>query len=312
MKEEKYDFINVGKFRVTEAQVKQVIKDADYDPDAFDYEARTDESGFLVTGEVAMNLNDLKRAAENLHLRIEISSPNDLAIAATPFNLKIKMDRPTVLDLKAGKFHLFAFKGAQVSGDAKPLLWFTTDTYNLETELSWTEKFQAYISKTEIKNGVKIDASTATSIDLGQKWKIENPSGGTVVNGEPRKIAILNTLEGKFTSGISQEAPDGTMSMLCAVPLFGNNSENRFAPINKVLVGFATSPFQTGTVIVQSFSAGFLIDFSRESKPVVTYSTEKGWATDPGQGIWGKAVPPDAKLADLLFEPVPRALKQIA
>ena len=56
----------------------------------------------------------------------------------TQFKLKIKMDSETVSTLKKAGFQLYGFKAAQVSAKGQPQIWFTTDTYDAETDLIWT------------------------------------------------------------------------------------------------------------------------------------------------------------------------------
>jgi hypothetical protein len=302
---DQYDFISK---KITENQVKGIISEAGYDPSDYLYSSRVSGDGYLVQGEVGMNINRLENAAKALRIKVDIFSPNTAAAAATAedgsvgteYTVTISLDETTINDLVTGNFKLYGFKAVQTSqGGGAPLVWFATQNFMAETVVDWEEHYQAFTSLSQIISGGKIVASSPYDITLDQTLNVAANGVGTVVEGgTPLAISINNTTNTQFTCGVS-EMQGGSPLPLCAFPLFGN-SLDVIAPIEKVLFMFSTVPVNTGTVIEQAYSQGILIDLTGDNQRSVSYNINKGW--DWGGFSWGQAIPANANLVPLLIE----------
>jgi hypothetical protein len=221
---------------------------------------------------------------------------------ATPYQINITMDQPTVEALTAGGYWLYGFKGVQTSlqGGA-PLVWIQSKTYSLDTVVTWKEQYQAYTSKSEIKDSRQILASAEYNIDLQQTLNVTDVSGtGQVVTGgTTNAISITNQTSTQFTCGISQiQNASDKATPLCAFQLYGKQMDV-MAPIELVMLEFATSAFNTGTVIYQAFSPGVLINLTTQSTVGVTYDINNGWSASGNPNV--SFLPPGTDIRPLLL-----------
>lgn len=67
--------------RITEKQVKEIIKTAKYDPADYTYQPLVNGDGYLVQGAEPMAISRLEKAAKDLGIKVEISSPPGLVAA---------------------------------------------------------------------------------------------------------------------------------------------------------------------------------------------------------------------------------------
>lgn len=314
-----YDFISKS---VTEAQVRSIIAKAGYDPASYHYSPRVDGDGFLVTGNTPMALAPLRNAARVLKIQVEISSAASAAAtsqngsaglhggaggdeaAASAYQVQLTMTQATVTALQGGNYQLYGFKAVQTTmGDGAPLVWFSIPAASLlpNTNISWTEQYQAYISNTfPIAPNTVITSSASVGISLGQQWNVEQGGGDNVTTQGPSiAISLYNTTKTPFTCGVSMEQ-NGTFSPLCAFPLYGGGLDI-IAPIQKVVLMFSTLPYNTGTVIEQAFSPGIFIDLTADNQRAVAFDINNGWSW--GGGSWGQQIAASADLIPFLVEP---------
>ncbi|AUX43503.1 uncharacterized protein SOCE26_049520 [Sorangium cellulosum] len=248
---------------------------------------------------------DIQISSVQPALAEEPCKPAEERLGATSYAIDIAMDQNTVNALSNSGYYLYGFKGVQTTmkGGA-PLVWFQTDTFSLATHVSWEEQFQAYTSLSSIIPKGQIKASAAYDIDLGQTLQVQDPKGtGAVVQGgTPGAISILNQTTTQFACGISQVQDVGgtpTATPLCAFPLYGNGLDV-MAPIELVLLSFATLQINTGTVIYKAFSQGILIHLTGVTERAVSFDINKGWSW--GGGSWAQTVQASADIAPLLIE----------
>jgi hypothetical protein len=64
--------------KITENQVKDIIKTAGYDPTGYAYQALVGRDGYLARGADPMAISRLEKAAKDLGIKVEISSPSRL------------------------------------------------------------------------------------------------------------------------------------------------------------------------------------------------------------------------------------------
>jgi hypothetical protein len=222
---------------------------------------------------------------------------------ATAYAINIHMSGDTVQKLINRNFYLFGFKGVRTGGKGGvPLVWIKSNNFSLSTTVDWQEVYEAYTSTSVALDAkTKITASASYRIELGQILKVTSTAGtGNVeTQGHAGVISILNTVSKEFNCGISQQTDVG-IKPLCAVPLSGND-EDRIEPIERVLLSFATEPVDLGTVIVQAFSQGILIDMTGATgnQRDVTYDKDAGWSW--GTGTWAQTISADENIVQYLI-----------
>lgn len=220
------------------------------------------------------------------------------------FSVQITMSQTTVGTLKNQGFSLYGFKAVQTSqGGGAPLVWVTASGNDLlpVVEIDWMESYQSFISTSKTINAnTVIHASNSANCDLGQTTKVDKNGLLTVFNGgAPHAITLDNAgSSNAWTCGISQKLADGTSAPMCAFPLNGQGVDI-IAPIEKVLLFFATQPVNTGTVIEQALGQGVLLDLTANPNLTVHYDINAGW--DFGGQSFGTVVPADSDIISLLI-----------
>jgi hypothetical protein len=218
---------------------------------------------------------------------------------STTYEVDIALPPTTVDALKNGGYALYGFKAVKsaVAGGA-PLVWFKTLSFLSTTKVIWQEQYQAYISTDQIISNGQINASAACDIDLKQTAYVTQT--GTITpatGGTDNAISILNQGSMPWTAGISQ-MNNGAAQPMCAIPLYGNMMDV-IAPIEKVLLMFASNTVNTGTVIYNSISQGCFIDLTSSQNRQVNFDINQGWSW--GSGTWATSVAPNAELVPLLI-----------
>jgi hypothetical protein len=211
-------------------------------------------------------------------------------------------DSTELAKMKDAGYNLFAFKAVKSSAKGAPTVWFETGNYLKNTSISWEQKYQAYISGDELQADVTILASNYENMDLG--WVMDvDPNGNCKVdpNGPVKTgISVYDEQGGEeWTCGISTKVGD-QFNILCAFPLYQDNLI-AMQPIEKVLLIFATDKITTGTVKMQAFGPGILIDLTGapQNTRTVDYSLSSGWNWE---GSWARRVSPKSDLNPLLIE----------
>ncbi len=217
------------------------------------------------------------------------------------YQVNITLDDPTLQALVAQNFYLYGFKAVQTSqGGGAPTVWFKTNNFAPTVSVNWTEEYQSYVSNSEISQNTTIVASGDTKIDLGQTWQVNKVGTGPVVSSGPKTaISILNTDSKPWTTGISQKGADGKFNSLCAFPLNGNGLDV-IAPIQKVLLMFATNQVNTGTVIYQAFTASILIDLTSANQRAVAFNINNAWSW--GNFGWAQQLQASTNIVPFLIE----------
>ena len=229
---------------------------------------------------------------------------------STPYEIDITMSSDTATSLKDNGYQLYGFKSVQTSArNGAPLVWFVTSTFSVSTAVKWSEQYQAYTTNSSAISGGSVTASYSADMDLG--WILDvSTSAGTggppASGGNPEDITIKNTSGCPFTAGISETVKnsDGTTSSnpLCAFNLFGTTTL-QIAPVEQVLLMFATDSYNTGTVVYNAFTVGLLIDLTQANLRSVSFDINAGWSSLPTAGAsWAQQVSNNAPLAPLLID----------
>jgi hypothetical protein len=224
---------------------------------------------------------------------------------STAYEIDIAMASSTVNALVSGNYKLFAFKAVQANVSGSPVVWFSSNTYATTTKVQWTEQYQGYTTNSSAISGGSITASNAYDMDLAQKLVINSTAGtGDVFGGGTENaITIANQSGTPFASGISQvvKNADGSSSSnpMCAFNLYGTTTL-QIAPIEQVLLMFATASYNTGAVVYNAFTVGVLVNLTSANQRSVNFDINAGWSW--GGASWGQNVQNDAELAPLLID----------
>lgn len=313
------------KSSITELQVKDIIKTADYDPDKFRYEKFS--KGYEAIGDEVMNINRLENAAKKLKIKNIIiygSAAERAAMAGTDYEVHIQMSEDTVNALTDGGYYLYGFKAVQSSNKGGfPLVWFRTQDFGKDTTIQWQENFQAFTTLSQLIPGGTIIATNSYEVELGDILTVTSTSGtGEVTTGGSAgtiEIANGEHITKQFTCGISQQSvlqesvlsqeQNDTTTPLCAFPLHGSGSLDVIAPIEKVLLIFSTLPEHKGAVIEQAFSPGLLLDLTGAIRTRdVQYDINEGWS--PTNQPWATSISTNTDLVQLLIDVSPSLLRQ--
>lgn len=290
---------------------------ANYNPSLYSYEDET-TSKVKATGPGTMQVNKLEKAATELgfkkvtvtHLDDDSDVPErsfarvarsaDNPLGATNYGVTIIMPQETVTALSAGHYSLFAFKAVQTdAGGGAPLVWFKSDNFGLNTEVSWQIQYEAYTSRSQIIPNGQITGLSSYPADLGQRLEVQTPQGtGNILSGTPGNISVENMTNSSMTCGIS-EVVGGSAKPLCAFPLYGNGLDV-MVPIQKVMLTFSTKTVNTGTVIERAYSQSILIDLTSATHREVAFDINDGWSW--GGFGWGSAIRPSANVVPILIE----------
>jgi hypothetical protein len=225
------------------------------------------------------------------------------------FTLRIDMDDHTVEHLAASGMSLFVFKAVEAAGSdgGRPLTWIKSGQFGQQMTVTWEKQFQAYASTDDIEVDHRVVASNPYPMNLGDTFTINSQHGTGEVRpgGHPGAVTIKNEVgNSRFTCGISQMG-NGGFAPVCAFPIFYEMTD-LIAPVETVLVMFASDGFDTGTVIIQAFASAFLVDFTDPAaqtvpERTVMYNIRTGW--DAGEVPWARPVEEGADLVSLLIQP---------
>ncbi|MDO9461700.1 MAG: hypothetical protein Q7N95_16525 [Alphaproteobacteria bacterium] len=306
-------------------KVKEILRRAgedvghpdDYDPADYTY-TEINSKSVSADGPGSMAVNKLEKAATELgfkkvtvtHLDADakvsektmarVPRTADNPLGATSYGVTIIMPQATVEALSTGTYSLYAFKAVQTNaGGGVPLVWFKSDDFGLNTDVSWEIQYQAYTSRSQIVPNGQITGLSSYAADLGQKLEVQTPQGtGNVVAGTEGNISIENLTSSPMTCGIS-EVVGGIAEPLCAFPLYGNGLD-AMVPIQKVMLTFSTKTVNTGTVIEKAYSQSILIDLTSATHREVAFDINEGWSW--GGFSWGAAIRPSTNVVPILIE----------
>lgn len=172
-------------------------------------------------------------------------------------------------------------------------VWFTkSDNFTQSNEVTWSESFTAYVSDTQVSEGAVVQRMWVFPTTLGQKIDLElDEFVPKVKEPEPSDnkdaFTFFNKTDQLYTCGICQhsllvlEKPPVPIN---AFPIHGNNAIV-VAPLPQIVLLFATSNFEPGTIIERQFSNALWLDFTYGTSATVSYDIDKGW----DRSEWGQA-----------------------
>jgi hypothetical protein len=217
------------------------------------------------------------------------------------YSVTINIPAATLAKLAANSYSLYAFKVVKGPKGSVPVVWFSTQTFEEQTIVSWTEQYNAYTSQSQQLNpNTHIVATASCGVDLGDLVTVAAGGIPTVQEGpDPLGVSILNNTTTDFVCGLSQQqGTSSTYNPVCAFPLIGS-MQDEIIPIEQVFLMFATQEVDTGTVLEMSISWGALIDLTSNNQMIATYDLTQlgGWIQAPDVTPYQ----PDTSLVPLLI-----------
>ena len=229
------------------------------------------------------------------------------------FTVQITFQGGTGTRLREMGFSLYAFKAVRTARVGRSTVWFRTDKYSSqEANVSWAQRYQAYVSNDQIQFDSIITPASQVDILLGTTWQVDSVGQGPVVAEGRPFLSISNTGNRPWPSaGIMQGASSGlTMGtqqkfsedsgVLCAFPLHINEILGMI-PEDKVLLMFSIQQLSAGTVVAKSFAPALMVDLTGATRREVSFDLDKSW--DWGSFSWGQQFPAHTDLAPLLIKP---------
>jgi hypothetical protein len=218
------------------------------------------------------------------------------------YTINITMTPSTVTVLSRNGFALYGFKAVKTTTQgAAPLVWFQTRSVFLNTQVTWTDQYRAYLSASPITPNGTIAVSSAIAVDLGQTAVVgQNGQLTAIAQGTPSAISLSSASFQQWTAGVAQPGPDQSPSPLVALPLSGSGIEV-IAPVEKVLLLFAQTTFSAGTVSYKAYAPGILVDLTGASQRNVSYDINNGW--NSGGNAWATPVAAQQDLIPILVNP---------
>lgn len=220
------------------------------------------------------------------------------------------VDQKTRQQLVANNYHMYGFKAVQTNqAGGAPLVWYDLEPLKIQltNTITWQTQYQAYISTSQIIGGGQIENLGSLPINLNQSMLVD-PSGNlSITDGalSPNAVTIVNKSTIQYAAGISQpvgeDTTDASSSALCAFPLFGSGSQITIAPIQKIVVVFATTVLDTGTVLYQASGPAVLVDLTAVNTRGLSFDINNGWIIPDGVN-WATPLPWNAALTDSLIE----------
>ena len=218
------------------------------------------------------------------------------------YSIQISLDDDTLKKLKQTGQSLRAFKGvkASIEGGLCPV-WFTTTNLSQTVDVEWPEQYGGYIDNQEFKPDIVIDADNKENMDLGDLLTVQDDGTALVTNnGKSGDITIKNGGKKEWICGMGQVV-NGSMSPLCAFPLFGNFNV-LMMPYERVLLVFESGQTDTGTVVEESVSSSIVLTLTGADvgKPKnISFNIDNGW--DAQGANWATISTDTINLADALI-----------
>lgn len=193
------------------------------------------------------------------------------------YEINIELSPQTIDALAEGGYALWALKAVRTTqAGGAPLLWYSTTNITSVMQVTWQDQYAAYASTSQIIANAVINPNSSVNIDLGQTADLTS-TGVLMVGGggAPGAVSILNQGNQPWTVGQSQSV-DGQSAPVCALPLYGNML-SQITPVEQVLLMFASSFANTGTVTYRTVAPGLLADLTAQNSCTVQFDINSGW-----------------------------------
>lgn len=219
------------------------------------------------------------------------------------YNISISLSDKTLQALYKSGWQLQVFKGVKGAGAGKPILWYALTEFSSKIALKWGEQFGGYVSNQRLVSGVTVDVSSYRQMEPGQRMTL-NPDGTTAVStlgGKSGAFTFHNAKKEEWLCGITQSVNGSQPSPLCAFHLYGLTFDF-MEPYEKIVLVFASTPVDTGTVIEEALAASVEIVLSPDQPNIeLGFDMNESWDSKGSQYV--KVHPEPIQLASALIIP---------
>jgi hypothetical protein len=229
---------------------------------------------------------------------------NNNIIMATTYQVTISLDDTTLKALKAG-WQLQAFKGVKGSQTGRPVVWYSVDEFSNKVTLSWNEQYGAYVSNQKLINAVTVDISSQKDLDLGTKMVLDTDGSTslTTIGAKTGSVVVQSQKDTEWICGMTQSVNGQEPTATCAFPLYGHTLDIMM-PYESVVLLFASSQVDTGTVVEEALSSSVTITLSGGQPNInLIFDMNTGWNTSGNP--YAKVNPNPIDLAAELIIPLP-------
>lgn len=210
-----------------------------------------------------------------------------------------------LLDAGASLYALPMFQTSNRT--ARPLVTYANAALSQSQVVSWSEDYQAFVSR--------------TSLDAG----ITDPAQRTIVVGAsaPARLGDVMTVDVSLQCAVAGGGVGGAVSVRSAIadplscgltydghPACAMSLSSAFqvvvAPVQSLLLMFSTAAFDLGSWVEQCSGAGLLVDMTNTPARTVTFDLSAAEPWLEADQAWATPVAGGAVLTDLLRRPPPR------
>ncbi|HUI19457.1 MAG TPA: hypothetical protein VLZ74_00195 [Methylocella sp.] len=230
------------------------------------------------------------------------------------YNVTVSIDGATRDYLMGHSYSMYVFKGVQAGGGAVSTVWQTITGQQLYGQatnvINWTENF--YIGETQVQmtNGATITGTAPYNgadgnpapVALGKLYTYDTtgwqpqPKPGP----QPQSFAITNLPKQTNNFYVSQ---NDSGQYIVVQNLVGNGGLGTFQPLESIAILLATQSYDTGTLIIQTYTPGIIAMLSGQAPNVqVAYNVNTGWS---GPGNQTKNIGAVDSMYDALINATP-------
>ncbi|MCT8266876.1 hypothetical protein NYQ83_06275 [Afifella sp. JA880] len=193
-------------------------------------------------------------------------------------NVTIELDNATLSQLSKQGARLYVLR-AVTSADrtGQPTVWYTNSALLASNYVSWDATYEAYISTDPLTAYEVVRPQSKTKIAPSQVAVISEPGTLTTQTGDLEgRFQIENSSKTAYTCGIIGDSAVGGNYCAFHVTVGGLVV---ITPTDKVFFMFASQKFDVGTIILQSFGAGIVVDVP-SGNTNLNFNINSGWSVD--------------------------------
>lgn len=211
------------------------------------------------------------------------------------YNVNVSIDQNTRDYLMGHSYSMYVFKGIQAGGGAVSTVWQTVTGQQLygqdSNDINWTENF--YIGETQVQmtNGATITGTAPykgadgnpAAVALGKLYTYDNAGWQPQPKAGPQSqsFAIANLPRQTNNFYVSQNQSG---QYIAVQNLVGSGGLGTFEPLESIAILLATQSYNTGTLIIQTYTPGIIAMLSGQSPNVqVAYNVDTGWSGPANQ-----------------------------
>lgn len=218
------------------------------------------------------------------------------------FTISIQLNQQTLQQLHQQGFWLRVFKGGGTTTKQaiKNTVWYTTNAFSSNLNISWTNELHGYFSfQTKLKKGTLIQTNASCKIKAGECMTIQaDGSTKLTTSGPAQAISFQNQNGREIAVGLQQMVSNRT-NIFCVQPTI-NKATSMIRIPEKVLLVFETGKIAPNTIVTRTLNASILIHLSNsENTRSLSFDIDKSW--DANNAVWATIFPNSIGIADKLW-----------